>query len=1095
MPRPRRLAVLLTVAVVLAAAPAAATSDQPARPAGAAGSVGSRPVTVTLLTGDKVTMREAGGRTGVTVRQARRPRGPVVFQTASLGGDLYVVPSDVQRLVGKALDPELFNVSQLVRMRYDDARTADLPLIVQRTGTARPPVLASAGLRPVRELGSLRATAVRQPRRVAARLGAALDPNLTQIGAPAAWSAGLTGRGVRVAVLDTGVDSTHPDLQGKVVAQANFSDSAVVTDRDGHGTHVASIVAGTGARAAGARQGVAFGASLLNAKVLDDFGFGSESGIIAGMEWAATQRAKVANMSLGGWPTDGTDPLSQAVDRLTASKRVLFVVSAGNFGPGEQTVESPGAANSALTVGAVDAADELADFSARGPRFGDHAMKPDITAPGVDIVAARAAGTSLGEPVDQWYTRLSGTSMAAPHVAGAAAVLAQRWPDWSPTRLKAVLMGTADPNPELGVYQQGGGRLDVAHAIAQRVIVRRVNLDFGFHRYPQTGTRRVAKPVLVANLGDQPATVDLTVELRDPEGDPAPAGMAVVSPRQVTLAPGAEATAYVTVDPRKGPLGAFSGALVATPGAGPVSRTPLGLYKEPEHYDLTIRTVGRDGQPGTYGSVGLLNVDDGTRFADFLSLEAEPLTVRVPPGRYNVVGSVYQYDEDDFDLVAAALVGDPQVEVREATSVVLDARRARPVSVEVEGVATSPAYLELGYTRTDEPDRFHLEYGMGFSGGGFDRVFAEPMGPASAGQFEPSARWRLMDAAAPDLGHSPFLYDLVFYGPAIPDPPAWRVTPADHGRLARVVNHFKTMNDAADYQELRFGFAPLQEFGFLSPEPVAAPRARVEYLSPDPVRWGQEVFRFSSDGEVYVDLYELPYAPYDAGERQDRTWYGAPFRPDFGAQRDLTTMWAGFNDLHDSDGHSGFLSSWSALPVDERIRLFRNGQLLADVASSYVDQVEVGQAEARYRLERDFDASAVLSMASPARSVWEFTSAGTGEPGDFQDLPLLEIDYRAAPLGGRNGAVAGQPVTVDLDVHRREGTPASEVVATNLSFSTDGGTKWIRVALTQLGPGRYRAVLPGGAMVSGRTVSLRALARDAGDGRLEQTLLRAFPIR
>jgi hypothetical protein len=278
---------------------------------------------------------------------------------------------------------------------------------------------------------------------------------------------------------------------------------------------------------------------------------------------------------------------------------------------------------------------------------------------------------------------------------------------------------------------------------------------------------------------------------------------------------------------------------------------------------------------------------------------------------------------------------------------------------------------------------------------------------------------------------------------------------------------------------------------------VAAPGARVEYLSPDPVRWGQEVFRFNPPAyDVDVDLYELPYAPYDAGERQDRTWYAAPFRPAFGAQRDLTRMWAGFDDLHDADGHSGFLGVWSDdVPLTERIRLFRDGQLLADVPRSYTDLIEVGQAEARYRLERDFDASRLLTIASPARSVWEFTSAGSGEPEDFQDLPLLEIDYRATPLGGRNGAVAGQPVTVDLDVHRREGAPAAEVVATTLAFSTDGGTKWIRVALTKLGPGRYRAVLPGGAMVSGRAVGLRASARDADSGRLDQTLLRAFPVR
>ena len=382
------------------------------------------------------------------------------------------------------------------------------------------------------------------------------------------------------------------------MAAANFSDSAGVTDRDGHGTHVASVVAGTGARAAGARQGVAFGASLLNGKVLDDFGFGSESGIIAGMEWAAAQRARVANMSLGGWPTDGTDPLSQAVDRLTASKRVLFVVSAGNFGPREQTVETPGRGHQR-------------PHRRRGRRRRRAGRllrpRPPLRRPRHEARHHRPRGRHrrrpgrrdlLGEPVDQWYTRLSGTSMAAPHVAGAAAVLAQRWPDWSPTRLKAVLMATADPNPDLGVYEQGGGRLDVAHAIAQRVIARRVNLDFGFHRYPQTGARPVAKPVLVANLGDQPATVDLTVELRDPEGDPAPAGMAVVSPRQVTLAPGAEATAYVTVDPRRGPLGAFSGALVATPAQRAGQPHPAGAVQgagalRPDHQHRGPRRPAR----------------------------------------------------------------------------------------------------------------------------------------------------------------------------------------------------------------------------------------------------------------------------------------------------------------------------------------------------------------------------------------------------------------------------------------------------------------------------------------------------------------------
>ncbi|MGN9844984.1 S8 family serine peptidase [Nonomuraea sp. H19] len=115
------------------------------------------------------------------------------------------------------------------------------------------------------------------------------------------------------------------------------------------------------------------------------------------------------------------DPLEEAVNSLSARTGTLFVISAGNDGrPG--TVSSAGSADAALTVGAVDRSDRIADFSSQGPRQGDHAIKPDITAPGVNIVAAAAGGA---------YRTLSGTSMAARHVAGAAAILAQKHPDWT----------------------------------------------------------------------------------------------------------------------------------------------------------------------------------------------------------------------------------------------------------------------------------------------------------------------------------------------------------------------------------------------------------------------------------------------------------------------------------------------------------------------------------------------------------------------------------------------------------------------------------------------------------------------------------------
>src|SRR5678816_4202082 len=125
-----------------------------------------------------------------------------------------------------------------------------------------------------------------------------------------------------------------------------------------------------------------------------------------------------------------------------------------------------------------------------------------------------------GEPVGQWYTRATGTSMATPHVAGAAAIMAQRWPSWTPGRIKAVLMGTASPSPSASVYAQGGGRLDVGHAIGQRLIARRANLVFGYFRYPQTGVQSVTKPLLLQNLGDSPTTVDLGAELEAEDDSP-----------------------------------------------------------------------------------------------------------------------------------------------------------------------------------------------------------------------------------------------------------------------------------------------------------------------------------------------------------------------------------------------------------------------------------------------------------------------------------------------------------------------------------------------------------------------------------------------
>ncbi len=216
------------------------------------------------------------------------------------------------------------------------------------------------------------------------KVKATLADSTAQIGAPDVWDSGTDGSGVDVAVLDTGVDADHPDFAGQIADAQSFVPDEDTVDHHGHGTHTASTVAGTGAASDGKEKGVAPGAHLLVGKVLSNDGQGDESWIIAGMQWAAeTEHAKVISMSLGSEdPSDGTDPMSQAVDDLSASTGALFVIAAGNTGA-RLRIGSPGAAEAALTVGAVDSGDNLADFSSGGPRLGDGGLKPELTAPGV----------------------------------------------------------------------------------------------------------------------------------------------------------------------------------------------------------------------------------------------------------------------------------------------------------------------------------------------------------------------------------------------------------------------------------------------------------------------------------------------------------------------------------------------------------------------------------------------------------------------------------------------------------------------------------------------------------------------------------------
>ncbi|WP_456423051.1 S8 family serine peptidase [Thermococcus sp.] len=299
-----------------------------------------------------------------------------------------------------------------------------------------------------------------------------LDESTAQISAPEVWNVGYDGSGVTVAVIDTGIDASHPDLQGKVIGWKDFVNNKTTPyDDNGHGTHVAGIIASTGAASDGKYKGVAPGAKLVGVKVLGGDGSGSVSTIIAGVDWVIQHKDEynisVINLSLGSsQSSDGTDALSQEVDKAWEDG-IVVCVAAGNSGPDTYTIGSPAAAPDVITVGAVDKNDVITSFSSRGPTA-DGRLKPEVVAPGNWIISDRAAGTQLtNELVGQYYVAAPGTSMATPHVSGAVALLREAHPDWTPDKIKYVLEITADVVNASAIagIAYGAGRINVYEAL------------------------------------------------------------------------------------------------------------------------------------------------------------------------------------------------------------------------------------------------------------------------------------------------------------------------------------------------------------------------------------------------------------------------------------------------------------------------------------------------------------------------------------------------------------------------------------------------------------------------------------------------------
>jgi serine protease AprX len=307
------------------------------------------------------------------------------------------------------------------------------------------------------------------------------DAFLAETGAGQLAAMGDTGRGVTVAVLDTGIDNL-PDFSGRLIGGVDLTNTSnPYLDSYGHGTFVAGLIAGNGASSGGQYSGEAPGASLVSIKVAGADGTTHLGTLISGLQWAADQQStygiKVLNISLGYPPGMSTvnNPLDQAVEAVWKAG-IAVVASAGNAGPFDGTILSPGDDPLVITAGALDdmatsspGDDEMTDFSSAGPTSPDGWLKPDLVTSGRSVVSLAAPRSTVynsypSARIGQANFVGSGTSFSAAIVSGAAALVLAANPGLTPNQVKARLLGTTSPGPVGNPFVDGHGALNALAA-------------------------------------------------------------------------------------------------------------------------------------------------------------------------------------------------------------------------------------------------------------------------------------------------------------------------------------------------------------------------------------------------------------------------------------------------------------------------------------------------------------------------------------------------------------------------------------------------------------------------------------------------------
>jgi hypothetical protein len=684
----------------------------------------------------------------------------------------------------------------------------------------------------------------------------------------------------------------------------------------------------------------------------------------------------------------------------------------------------------------------------------------------VDIVAALHSDGTIGEEVAPGYTALSGTSMATPHVAGAAALLAQQHPDFTGAQLKAVLSASTKPHPDLTAFQQGSGRIDVARAITQTVVSEPTSVSIGTVAWPHDDDVAVTKPITYRNLGDADVTLSLALDTK------APAGMFSLSANQVTVPAGGTAEVTVTADARTGSVdGFFSAAVLATSGTS-VTRTPVAVDREVESYDLTIDTVDRTGAATGEYSVLLFGMTNGT--LAFPYDEDGSVEVRLPKGQYLLDGTVVTPAGERPDF---ALLIQPNLVLDKDTTVELDARAAKQITIKPPAEATL-AIGDIGYMMSGE----NSGTASAFLTDDVSRVYTAHLGapvPGTAFTSKINTQW---------FGEDESFYGLSWFSHGTM--PTGFTKEVRQRELATVRSDFGTPTPDRAGGALTFPF-PVEGDGFVFGivQDVKLPGTRVAHVTTDGVKWQGMLLQIDGEGTEETQLTS-PFERYRPGRTYETRFNHGMFGPstsDDGFVGDAVFRFG--DELYvqpalygDGAGNVGYSILSSA-----RFELYRDGELItsADEPGGFA---VVPEEDAEYRAvvttTRDrkvFDVSTAVDVS------WTFRSAHVD---DETLVPQAASVVRFAPrLDEDNSAKAGRPFVVPVSLQRNETGSLDRPRTLKVDVSYDEGKTWRKAdVLLNL------AVLlnhPAGA----ESVSLRATATDRDGNSVTQTVIRAYKLR